>query len=106
MIHSGYIQDAFKIQCSLTLRYMTHKIHRDTFEDMYLEPYLRARLDARGDEFICTHPVSRMYPACIPHVSFLPLQIHVSRMYLACILHLRYVPIRIYLRYMYLNMYL
>ena len=38
-------------------------------------------------------------PACIPHVSSLPLQIHVSRMYPACILHLRYVPIRIHLRY-------
>ena len=57
-IHSGYIQDTFKIQCILTLRYETHKIHSrymsDTFgihQDTYLEPYLRWRLalDARGD---------------------------------------------------------
>ena len=32
--------------------------------------------------------------------------IRVSRMYAACILHLRYVPLRIHLRYMYPNMYL
>ena len=62
-IHSRYIQNTFRIQCILTLRYMTHKIHtrythdtcrihRDTFEDTYLEPYLRRRLDARwGDSW-------------------------------------------------------
>ena len=33
-----------------------------------------------------------MYFGCIPNVSWSPLQIHVSRMYPACILHLRYVP--------------
>ena len=43
---------------------------------------------------------------CIPHVSWLPLQILVSCMYPACILHLRYVPLRIHLRYMYPNLYL
>ena len=47
-----------------------------------------------------------IYLGCIPHVSWLPLQIHVSRMYPACILHLRYVPLRIHLRYTYPNMYL
>ena len=47
-----------------------------------------------------------MYLGCIPHVSWLPLQIHVSRMYPACILHLRYVPLRIHLRYTYPKMYL
>ena len=118
-IHSRYIQDiqdTLRIQCILTLRYMTHKIHtrythdtcriqRDTFEDTYLEPYLRPRLDARGDEFEIhvSHHVSRMYPACI---LITLADIHVSRMYPACILHLRYVPLRIHLRYTYPNMYL
>ena len=85
MIHSGYIQDAFKIQCILTLRYMTHKIHRDTFEDMYLEPYLRARLDARGDEFDIH--VLILYLGCIPHVSRMYLFYPCRYMYLACISH-------------------
>ena len=35
--------------------------------------------------------VSRMYSACIPHVSWLPLRIHVSRMYLACIPHVSFI---------------
>ena len=51
----------FRIQCILTLRYMSHKIHSrymcqihgDTctlIEDTYLKPYLRPRVDARlGD---------------------------------------------------------
>ena len=44
-----------KLQCILTLRYMTHihdtcRIHRDTFEDTYLKPYLRPRLDERWGE--------------------------------------------------------
>ena len=40
-IHSEYIQDTFRIQCILTLRYITHRIyirdtyriHRNTFEE-------------------------------------------------------------------------
>ena len=32
-IHSRYIQDTFKIQCILTLRYMTHKIHSRYMSD-------------------------------------------------------------------------
>ena len=50
------------------------------------------------------HPryVSRMYPACIPHVSWLPLRIHVSRMYPACIPHVS----RMYLDYLWGYMYL
>jgi hypothetical protein len=87
-IHSRYIQDTLRIQCILTLRYMTHKIHtrythdtcrihRDTFEDTYLEPYLpRPRLDERLG----------MYPACL--------------------LHIRYISVWMILRYMYLIMYL
>ena len=49
----------------------------------------------------CSHHVSHMYLVCtcIPHVSGLPLQIHVSLMYPACILHLRYVPPWIHLGY-------
>ncbi len=70
-----YIQDTFKIQCILsflTLRYTTHKIqsrymsdaygiHRDTHQDTYLEPYLLGY--PKPPRY-----VSRMYPACIPHV--------------------------------------
>ena len=43
----------------------TCQIQRDTFEDTYLEPYLRGRLDTPKPP----RYVSRMYPACIPHVS-------------------------------------
>ena len=100
-----YIQNTFKIQCILTLRYMTHSRIRHT----YLEPYLRPGCISSPwmnfriwDTCIssCISDVSRRY------VSWLPLQIHVSHMYPACIMHLRYVPIRIHLRYMYHLMYL
>ena len=48
-----------------------------------------------------------MYPACILITLADTCISHVNcRMYPACILHLRYVPIRIHLRYMYPNMYL
>ena len=61
----------------------TCQIQRDTFEDTYLEPYLRGRLDTPKPP----RYVSRMYPACIPHVSRIyPACIpHVSFMYLTCV---------------------
>jgi hypothetical protein len=47
-----------------------------------------------------------MYPACILITLADTCIPHVSRMYAACILHIRYVPLKIHLRYMYLIMYL
>ena len=45
------------------------------------------------DNTVALSGLSWMYPACIGS----PSQIHVSRMYPACILHLRYVPLRIHM---------
>jgi hypothetical protein len=80
-------------------RYMsdTYGIHRDTHQDTYLEPYLRPRLDTPKPP----RYVSRMYPACIPHVSRMYLDYlaedtcisDVSRMYPVCLLHIRYISL-------------
>ena len=75
-------------------RYMsdTYGIHRDTHQDTYLEPYtLATALGYPQTPEIRVPHVSRMYPACIPYVSWLPLRIHVSRMYLACIPHVSFI---------------
>ncbi len=86
-IHSRYIPD-------------TYGIYRDTHQDTYLELISSPTC---GRAWIPPNPrdtcpactfipyVSRMYSACIPHVSWLPLRIHVSRMYLACIPHVSFI---------------
>ncbi len=59
-------------------------IHRDTHQDTYyLEPYLQPRVDTPKPP----RYVSRMYPACIPHISHVYLDYLLGYMYLACISH-------------------
>ena len=57
-------------------------------------------------EMHVSHHVSRMSRMYLNHTSEDTCILHVSCMYLACIMHLRYVPLWIHLRYMYLIMYL
>jgi hypothetical protein len=100
-IHLGYSKDTFRIQCILTLRYMTHKIHARYMSDTkgYIRGYVSRALLAGALGYPLRYPqtpeirvphVSRMYPACIPHVS----------------IHIRYISLWMHLRYMYLIMYL
>ena len=84
----------------------TCRIHRDTFEDTYLEPYLRPRAWIPQTPEIRVPHVSRMYSACILITSEDTCISHVSRMYPACLLHIRYISLWMHLRYMYLIMYL
>jgi hypothetical protein len=76
---------------------MTHKIHARYMSDTkgYIRGYVSRALLAgalgypQTPEIRVPH-VSRMYPACIPHVS----------------IHIRYISLWMHLRYMYLIMYL
>ena len=77
---------------------MTHKIHARYMSDTkgYIRGYVSRALLAgalgypQTPEIERVPHVSRMYPACIPHVS----------------IHIRYISLRMHLRYMYLIMYL
>jgi hypothetical protein len=123
-IHLGYSKDTFRIQCILTLRYMTHKIHARYMSDTkgYIRGYVSRALLAgalgypQTPEIRVPH-VSRMYPACISHVSRMyPACIlitsedtcisHVSRMYPACLnsyqIHLSLDAFEIHVSRMYL----
>ena len=69
-----------------SLRYIQDicRIHRDTFEDTYFEPYLRPGCILSLDGFeihVSDHHVSRMYPACILITLADTCILHVSRMY-------------------------
>ena len=81
-------------QDTLTIHVGYIGIHRDTYKDTYLEPYLRGRLDTpKPPRYVscmyiyplCIPHVFRMYPACILITSEDTCISHVSRMYPACL---------------------
>ena len=80
-IHLGYNYDTMYLNPQIHGTQDTLTIHvgyiGDTFEDTYLEPYLWPRES-------CMYPVS---PSFQVHLSLDAFEIHVSRMYPACIPH-------------------